>query len=86
MWCALFHRHPFLPNRKIVVTEGECYEVLLSVMTRYEKEEIPVECSMVCLLASTHANDFLGFSERKYDMATMVMYFQILLGAGFNEY
>ena len=27
--------------------EGECYEVLLSVMTHYEKEEIPVECSMV---------------------------------------
>ena len=66
--------------------EGECNEVLLSVMTRYEKEEILVECSMVCSLTSTHANDFLGFSERKYDMSTMVMYFQILLGAGFNKY
>ena len=69
-----------------MVMEGECNEVLLSLMTRYEKEEILVGHGMVCSLARTHANDFLGFSERKYNMAMMMMYFQILLGAGFNKY
>jgi hypothetical protein len=77
---ALFRQHPFLPDKRAVVA-GECYEVLLSVITRYEKEQMPVERGMVCSLTRTHANGFLGFSERKHDMANLVTCFQIVLSA-----
>ncbi|KAH0839473.1 hypothetical protein J3R83DRAFT_282 [Lanmaoa asiatica] len=42
MRCSLFRQHPFLPDKKTVV-KGECYEVLLGVIARYEKEQMPVE-------------------------------------------
>ena len=77
---ALFHQHPFLPDKRTVV-EGECYEVLLSVIARYEKEQMPVECSMVCSLARTRANGFPGFNERKHNMSILVTCFQPILRA-----
>ncbi|KAG6380524.1 allophanate hydrolase subunit 1-domain-containing protein [Boletus reticuloceps] len=42
MRCALFYGHPFLPERQLAL-KGECYEVLLGVIARYEQEEKPVE-------------------------------------------
>ncbi|KAF8138106.1 hypothetical protein EV363DRAFT_1154943, partial [Boletus edulis] len=42
MRCSLFRQHPFLPDKRTAV-DGECYEVLLSVIARYEKEQLPVE-------------------------------------------
>ncbi|KAH0831087.1 hypothetical protein J3R83DRAFT_13648 [Lanmaoa asiatica] len=68
---SLFRQHPFLPDKKTAV-KGECYEVLLGVIARYEKEQMPVERGMVCSLIRTQANSFLGFSERKDDMATLL--------------
>ncbi|KAF8123907.1 hypothetical protein EV363DRAFT_1403556 [Boletus edulis] len=40
---ALFLHQPFLPDRKTAI-KGECYEVLLGVIARYEREQRPVEC------------------------------------------
>lgn len=42
---SLFRHHPFLANKKSAV-DGECYEVLLSIITRYEKEQMFVERGM----------------------------------------
>jgi len=75
MQCALFRQHPFLPDKRTTV-EGECYEVLLNVIACYEKEQMSVEYGMVCSLTHTHANSFLGFSERKHDMSILVTCFQ----------
>lgn len=41
---ALFCNHPFLPDKQTAI-DGECYEVLLGVITRYEREQRPVEKS-----------------------------------------
>ncbi|KAF8124113.1 hypothetical protein EV363DRAFT_1403405 [Boletus edulis] len=35
---ALFCGHPFLPERRLAL-KGECYEVLLGIIARYEEEE-----------------------------------------------
>ncbi|KAF8434884.1 hypothetical protein L210DRAFT_3506551 [Boletus edulis BED1] len=56
MRCALFLHQPFLPDRKTAI-KGECYEVLLGIITRYEREQRPVEC---------------GYSDRKANMAEML--------------
>ena len=80
MQCALFCQHPFLPDKQTTV-EGECYEVLLNVIARYKKEQMPVKHGMVCSLTRTRANGFLGFSERKHDMSILVTCFQPILRA-----
>ncbi|KAF8120745.1 hypothetical protein EV363DRAFT_1188185 [Boletus edulis] len=53
---ALFLHQPFLPDRKTAI-KGECYEVLLGVIARYEREQRPVEC---------------GYSDWKANMAEML--------------
>lgn len=49
---ALFCGHPFLPDKRIAI-DGECYEVLLGVITRYEREQRVVETSKL-LFAPLH--------------------------------
>ncbi|KAG6369726.1 hypothetical protein JVT61DRAFT_13657 [Boletus reticuloceps] len=53
---ALFCGHPFLPERWLTLKE-ECYEVLLGVIARYEKEEKPVES---------------GYGDYKHNMAEVL--------------
>ncbi|KAG6375115.1 hypothetical protein JVT61DRAFT_3310 [Boletus reticuloceps] len=59
---ALFCGHPFLPERWLVLKE-ECYEVLLGVIARYEKEEKPVES---------------GYGDYKHNMAE-VLYDDVIM-------
>ncbi|KAF8429855.1 hypothetical protein L210DRAFT_3652044 [Boletus edulis BED1] len=53
---ALFCGHPFLPERQLAL-KGECYEVLLGIIARYEEEEKPVES---------------GYGDYKHNMAEVV--------------
>lgn len=48
---SLFHNHPFLPERHASsAPEGECYEVLLGVIARWEENQSPVEAGILLLL------------------------------------
>ncbi|KAF8430440.1 hypothetical protein L210DRAFT_877253 [Boletus edulis BED1] len=62
MRCTLFLHQPFLPDRKTAI-KGECYEVLLGVIARYEREQRPVECGKSVFTHWQSATQLLQDSE-----------------------
>ena len=69
IWCSLFCQHSFLSDKQTAV-DGECYKVLLDIIAHSENKQMPVKHgTMWHSIACLHADMFLGYSDRKHDMA-----------------